>query len=220
MTFTATATKAISALAALLLLTGPGARAQQPSQEQIAAIRASCRSDFMANCSGVTPGGKDALECLKRNLAKLSGSCQTAVSAITPAPPAAPAPQRRSRRRLPPAAAAPPAHSSCRPAAAPRPTPPAGGQAATPLAAPPPPQPRRQRLLRPRRHQPLHRTATRCDGRCCRARRCASSRRSAQADAASALRRRAAGGGPPIARLLRAQGRRTCRRCCKSASPR
>ena len=87
MAFTATATKAIPAAAAvLLLLIGPGARAQQPSQDQIAAIRASCRSDFMANCSGVTPGGKDALECLKRNLAKLSGSCKTAVSAITPAP--------------------------------------------------------------------------------------------------------------------------------------
>ena len=77
MAFTATATKAIPAAAAvLLLLIGPGARAQQPSQDQIAAIRASCRSDFMANCSGVTPGGKDALECLKRNLAKLSGSLQ------------------------------------------------------------------------------------------------------------------------------------------------
>ena len=74
MAFTATATKAIPAsVAVLLLLIGPGARAQQPSQDQIAAIRASCRSDFMANCSGVTPGGKDALECLKRNLAKLSG---------------------------------------------------------------------------------------------------------------------------------------------------
>ncbi len=102
MTFTATATKAISALAALLLLTGPGARAQQPSQDQIAAIRASCRSDFMANCSGVTPGGKDALECLKRNLGKLSGSCQTAVSAITPPPAAPPTAAAPARRRLPP----------------------------------------------------------------------------------------------------------------------
>ena len=125
MAFTATATKAIPAsVAVLLLLIGPGARAQQPSQDQIAAIRASCRSDFMANCSGVTPGGKDALECLKRNLAKLSGSCKTAVSAITPAPAApatatvtpAPAPS-------PSAAVTPPASSSVKPAAAPKPTP-------------------------------------------------------------------------------------------------
>ena len=124
MAFTATATKAIPAsVAVLLLLIGPGARAQQPSQDQIAAIRASCRSDFMANCSGVTPGGKDALECLKRNLAKLSGSCKTAVSAITPAPAppatagvAPPAPS-------PSAAVTPPASSSVKPAAAPKPTP-------------------------------------------------------------------------------------------------
>src|ERR1700729_3854882 len=90
MAFTATAPKAIPAsVAVLLLLIGPGARAQQPSQDQVSAIRSSCRSDFMANCSGVTPGGKDALECLKRNVSKLSGACQTAVSAINP--PAAPA---------------------------------------------------------------------------------------------------------------------------------
>jgi hypothetical protein len=125
MAFMATATKAIPAsVAVLLLLIGPGARAQQPSQDQIAAIRASCRSDFMANCSGVTPGGKDALECLKRNLAKLSGSCKTAVSAITPAPAApatatvAPAPAPS-----PSAAVTPPASSSVKPAAAPKPTP-------------------------------------------------------------------------------------------------
>src|SRR6516164_214560 len=38
--------------------------AQQPTPEQISAIRASCRSDFMAQCAGVKPGGKEALECL------------------------------------------------------------------------------------------------------------------------------------------------------------
>ncbi|MGA7789602.1 MAG: cysteine rich repeat-containing protein, partial [Xanthobacteraceae bacterium] len=86
-----TATRAFPAVAAfLLILTSQSLQAQQPSQDQIAAIRASCRSDFMANCSGVQPGGKDALECLKRNLARLSGSCQAAVSAIAPAAPAQP----------------------------------------------------------------------------------------------------------------------------------
>ena len=112
MAFTATATKAIPASAAvLLLLIGPGARAQQPSQDQIAAIRASCRSDFMANCSGVTPGGKDALECLKRNLAKLSGSLQnggerdhtgprgTRDAALPPAPAPSPSAAVTSSRR-------------------------------------------------------------------------------------------------------------------------
>jgi hypothetical protein len=150
MAFSATAAKAIPAGAAVfLLLIGPGARAQQPSQDQIAAIRASCRSDFMANCSGVTPGGKDALECLKRNLANLSGSCKTAVSAITPAPAppatagvAPPAPS-------PSAAVTPPASSSVKPAAAAKPTPhptaklapappAAAAGPATATAAPPP----------------------------------------------------------------------------------
>jgi len=116
MTLAATAAKAIPAVAVLLLLlAGSSARAQQPSQDQIAAVRASCRSDFMAHCSGVQPGGKDALDCLKRNLAKLSGSCQTAVNALTPpsppanAAPAAAAPPPAARPQTPAAAAAPPA---------------------------------------------------------------------------------------------------------------
>ena len=58
---------------------------QQPTEAQRDAIRASCRSDFIANCSGVQPGGKDAMECLKRNEAKLSASCKTAINAIVPA---------------------------------------------------------------------------------------------------------------------------------------
>src|SRR5580700_121951 len=69
--------------------------AQQPTEAQRDAIRAACRADFMANCSGVQPGGREALECLIRNDAKLSPSCQTAVNAAGPKPdepaPAAPA---------------------------------------------------------------------------------------------------------------------------------
>ncbi len=42
----------------------------------------------MSNCSGVKPGGAEALQCLQRNMAKLSSPCQSAVSAL--APPAAP----------------------------------------------------------------------------------------------------------------------------------
>jgi hypothetical protein len=63
------------------------AAAQQPTEAQRDAIRAACRSDFMANCSGVQPGGKDAFECLLRNDAKLSPSCQAAVNAAAPKPP-------------------------------------------------------------------------------------------------------------------------------------
>ena len=43
------------------------AQAQVTSAQQ-SAIKASCRSDFMAKCSGVTPGGKDALACLQKNV--------------------------------------------------------------------------------------------------------------------------------------------------------
>ena len=48
----------------------------------------------MSNCSGVTPGGAEALQCLQRNVAKLSPGCQSAVNALAPrsAPPQAAAP--------------------------------------------------------------------------------------------------------------------------------
>src|SRR5262249_2263442 len=59
---------------------GAGAANAQPTPEQQSAIRSACRADFMANCSGVTPGGRDALMCLQRNAAKLSPACQTALS--------------------------------------------------------------------------------------------------------------------------------------------
>ena len=111
------------------------ASAQQPTSEQISAIRASCRSDFMSNCAGVKPGTRDALECLKRDAAKVSPACKTALDAISPRPTesAAPAPAKTAP---PPAAATPPA-----PAAA---TPPPPAAAAPPppaaIAASPPPE--------------------------------------------------------------------------------
>jgi hypothetical protein len=83
------------AFAGLLLALLPNhVSAQQPTQAQRDAIRAACRSDFMANCSGIQPGGKDAFECLLQNDAKLSPSCRTAMNAAAPKPaePAAAAP--------------------------------------------------------------------------------------------------------------------------------
>jgi hypothetical protein len=70
----------------LLVLPHDQAAAQQPTEAQRDAIRAACRSDFMANCSGVQPGGRDAFECLLRNDAKLSPSCRAAVNAAAPKP--------------------------------------------------------------------------------------------------------------------------------------
>lgn len=104
---------------ALAMLAVP-ALAQQPSEEQIAAIRASCRSDFLSHCAGVPRGGAEALQCLKRNVAQLSPACQAAVNAVAAA---APKPEPKPAA---PAASAPPA-----PVAAPPPVP-------APAAAPPP----------------------------------------------------------------------------------
>ena len=59
---------------------------QKPSQQQVSAIRSACRSDFMAHCSSVQPGGAAALQCLQRNAASLSGPCKTAVAAAGGAP--------------------------------------------------------------------------------------------------------------------------------------
>ncbi len=92
------------------------AAAQQPTQAQRDAIRASCRSDFMANCSSVTPGGKEALECLLRNQAKLSPACNGAVSAIAAPAPAAPAPSAPAPAAAEQAAPKPAASSPAEPA--------------------------------------------------------------------------------------------------------
>jgi len=78
--------KSLAFAGLLLALLHDQAAAQQPTEAQRDAIRAACRSDFMANCSGVQPGGRDAFECLLRNDAKLSPSCQAAVNAAAPKP--------------------------------------------------------------------------------------------------------------------------------------
>jgi hypothetical protein len=68
--------------------------AKKPSSAQVAAIRSSCRSDYQQNCAGVPTGGAAALNCLEKNKANLSASCQKAVNAVggTAAPTAGGAP--------------------------------------------------------------------------------------------------------------------------------
>jgi hypothetical protein len=121
-----------------------GAAQAQVTSAQQNAIKSNCRSDFMSKCSGVTPGGKDALACLQKNVATLSPGCKTAVSATLP-PPA-------------PAAAAPAAPAAPAAAAPPPPAPPVTPAATTPAApvrsAPPPkakvaPAPRRAAVVAP-----------------------------------------------------------------------
>jgi hypothetical protein len=77
-----------SSLLSVLLLLGISntLAAREPAEDQRAAIRAACRSDFVANCAGVQPRSKAALECLIGNEAKLSTACRSAVSAITARP--------------------------------------------------------------------------------------------------------------------------------------
>lgn len=149
-----------------LLSVSAMAQAQAPTKAQQDAIRSNCRSDYMRNCSSVTPGGREALECLMQNKAKASAGCQGALNAIsapapaaatsepkpepkaaTPKPEPAPAPAVSAPAPPTPPAAAEPAPKRVKPApkaaAAPaRPAPPAVPAPAAPAAvtpAPPPP---------------------------------------------------------------------------------
>jgi hypothetical protein len=93
-----------------------GSAAAQVTPEQQSALRANCRSDFMSKCSGVTPGGKEALTCLQTHVSTLSAGCKAAVSATLPKPaPAVAAP-------APPPVVAPPAAKVETPAPVPAPS--------------------------------------------------------------------------------------------------
>lgn len=83
------------------------AQAQLSSAQQ-SALKSSCRSDFMSHCSGVTPGGRDALVCLQKNVSGLSPACQRAVRSTMASAPAArpkPAPVVRAAPAARPTAA-------------------------------------------------------------------------------------------------------------------
>jgi len=85
--------RALLGAIAMLVVANSSAFAQQPTQQQTAAIRSACRSDYTSHCSNVPTGGAAALQCLRDHVAELSPSCQTAVNAATPSrPPVATAP--------------------------------------------------------------------------------------------------------------------------------
>ena len=67
---------------AAIFATAAPALAQAPSQAQRDAIKSQCRSDYMAHCSSVPPGGEASLQCLQKNMSSLSSSCQSAVRAV------------------------------------------------------------------------------------------------------------------------------------------
>lgn len=123
------------------------AHAQSPTKAQQDAIRANCRSDFMANCSGVARGGAEALMCLEQNKAKLSGGCRSAIDAVAAAAAPKPAPAPVEAKPAPtPAATAPvekptttekPAPTTSKPAAKSVPAPKAAAVPVRPAAPPP-----------------------------------------------------------------------------------
>ena len=133
---------AVAALAWMGVAAAISPASSQPSPEQQSAIRGNCRSDYMSNCASVKPGGIEALQCLQRNVAKLSPACQSAVTAVTPKP-AAP---QQAKPAAPPAPAPAPVTAAAPPAAAPAAAPVApvrtttAPAAAKPAAASPPPR--------------------------------------------------------------------------------
>ena len=99
---------------AAILATAAPALAQAPSQAQRDAIKSQCRSDYVAHCSSVPPGGEASLQCLQKNMSSLSSSCQSAVRAVeAPAAAAAkPADTAAPKAAAPAAATAAPAKSA------------------------------------------------------------------------------------------------------------
>src|SRR5665811_1174743 len=125
-----------SALALALLGTAEPAAAK-PTEAQLDAIKANCRSDFMSNCRGVKRGGSEAMQCLKEHMAKLSPGCQKVIKAIA-TPPAVPAPATPAKAPESAPAAPAPAPAAAVPAT-PEPAAtaePAETKAAAPQAAP------------------------------------------------------------------------------------
>jgi hypothetical protein len=82
------------------------APARRPTQQQIGAIRAACGSDFISHCSGIQPGGPEALRCLERSKAEVSSRCRTALAANAPGSAPGPASETQPPAAAPPAAPA------------------------------------------------------------------------------------------------------------------
>ena len=109
-------------LTAAIFATSSPAYSQAPSQAQRDAIKSQCRSDYMAHCSSVPPGGEASLQCLQKNMSSLSSGCQGAVRAVeapaAAAPKAESAPTAPKTETTPAAATAKPATAAPKAAAA------------------------------------------------------------------------------------------------------
>jgi hypothetical protein len=69
-------------VAAAVFAVATPALSQGPTEAQREAVKSECRSDYMAHCSSVQPGGEAALQCLAKNMSSLSAGCQGAVRAV------------------------------------------------------------------------------------------------------------------------------------------
>jgi hypothetical protein len=126
------------AMLAGAIVISASAFAQAPTDAQREAIRSACRSDYMAHCSSVPPGGLESLQCLQKNMSSLSGGCKTAVNAVSAAEkPTAPAAAEKAEAPAAPKADTPAAAEPAKPAttAAPAAPPAAAPKAATSTAA-------------------------------------------------------------------------------------
>jgi len=78
------AAKLWALLTVAIFATAAAGLAQAPSQAQRDAIKSQCRSDYIAHCSSIPPGGEASLQCLQKNMSSLSASCKSAVQAVEP----------------------------------------------------------------------------------------------------------------------------------------
>lgn len=85
------------------VLFATAALAPAPSEAQREAIKSQCRSDYMAHCSSIPPGGAASLQCLQKNMSSLSAGCAGAVRAAEA--PAAPKAETAPKTDAAPAAA-------------------------------------------------------------------------------------------------------------------
>ena|SRR5437868_7762898 len=114
-------------LAAVTFAAGTSAFSQAPTEAQRAAIKSECRSDYMAHCSSIPPGGEASLQCLQKNMSSLAAGCQSAVRAVE-------APAAESKPESKPESA--PAAAEAKPAAEPPAAPAAKTAAGSPAKQP------------------------------------------------------------------------------------
>jgi hypothetical protein len=126
-TLTRVATLGAVMTAAILINAAP-AFSQAPSEAQREAIKSQCRSDYMAHCSSIPPGGEASLQCLQKNMSSLAPGCQSAVKAVE-------APAAPKAESAPAAETAKPAAETAKPGAEPKTSTPATSTPAAPKAA-------------------------------------------------------------------------------------